>query len=154
MLDLTTIFIFNFSISFKSFRHRGYDKAVDWWALGTLLYEMAAGYPPFTADQPIQIYEKIVKGKVTFPSHFSAKLRGLLGKLLRVDPVKRYGSRGGNGPKEVRNHAWFVQTDWLAIYEKRVKPPFIPQCSKSPEEETYLRDFNKERIYVIIFKYP
>jgi len=39
---------------------------VDWWALGVLIYEMAAGYPPFFADQPIQIYEKIVSGKVRF----------------------------------------------------------------------------------------
>lgn len=39
---------------------------MDWWALGVLVYEMAAGYPPFFADQPIQIYEKIVSGKVRF----------------------------------------------------------------------------------------
>ncbi len=39
---------------------------MDWWALGVLVYEMAAGYPPFYADQPIQIYEKIVSGKVSF----------------------------------------------------------------------------------------
>lgn len=45
--------------------HQGYNKAVDWWALGVLVYEMAAGYPPFFADQPIQIYEKIVSGKVS-----------------------------------------------------------------------------------------
>lgn len=45
---------------------QGYNKAVDWWALGVLIYEMAAGYPPFFADQPIQIYEKIVSGKVIF----------------------------------------------------------------------------------------
>ncbi|KAL0603988.1 cAMP-dependent protein kinase catalytic subunit beta [Plecturocebus cupreus] len=45
---------------------KGYNKAVDWWALGVLIYEMAAGYPPFFADQPIQIYEKIVSGKVNF----------------------------------------------------------------------------------------
>lgn len=44
---------------------QGYNKAVDWWALGVLVYEMAAGYPPFFADQPIQIYEKIVSGKVS-----------------------------------------------------------------------------------------
>lgn len=37
---------------------------MDWWALGVLIYEMSAGYPPFFADQPIQIYEKIVSGKV------------------------------------------------------------------------------------------
>ena len=43
---------------------QGYNKAVDWWALGVLIYEMSAGYPPFFADQPIQIYEKIVSGKV------------------------------------------------------------------------------------------
>ena len=46
---------------------QGYNKAVDWWALGVLIYEMAAGYPPFFADQPIQIYEKIVSGKVSYP---------------------------------------------------------------------------------------
>uniref|UniRef100_A0A8D3BDY2 Protein kinase domain-containing protein n=1 Tax=Scophthalmus maximus TaxID=52904 RepID=A0A8D3BDY2_SCOMX len=50
---------------------KGYNKAVDWWALGVLIYEMAAGYPPFFADQPIQIYEKIVSGKVrTFINFF------------------------------------------------------------------------------------
>jgi len=37
---------------------------VDWWATGVLIYEMAAGYPPFYADQPIKTYEKIVAGKV------------------------------------------------------------------------------------------
>ncbi|ODN03095.1 cAMP-dependent protein kinase catalytic subunit [Orchesella cincta] len=26
---------------------KGYNKAVDWWALGVLIFEMAAGYPPF-----------------------------------------------------------------------------------------------------------
>ena len=46
------------------FSFQGYNKAVDWWALGVLMYEMAAGYPPFFADQPIQIYEKIVSGRV------------------------------------------------------------------------------------------
>jgi serine/threonine protein kinase len=71
---------------------KGYNKAVDWWALGVLVYEMAAGYPPFFADQPIQIYEKIVSGKVRFPSHFSSDLKDLLRNLLQVDLTKRYGN--------------------------------------------------------------
>ncbi|XP_059496006.1 cAMP-dependent protein kinase catalytic subunit gamma-like isoform X5 [Stegostoma tigrinum] len=53
---------------------KGYNKAVDWWALGVLIYEMCAGYPPFFADQPIQIYEKIVAGKEEPP--FKPKFRG------------------------------------------------------------------------------
>jgi len=43
---------------------QGYNKAVDWWAFGVLIYEMVAGVSPFYADQPIQIYEKVVAGKV------------------------------------------------------------------------------------------
>ena len=27
--------------------HKPYGKAVDWWALGVLMYEMLFGYPPF-----------------------------------------------------------------------------------------------------------
>jgi len=55
---------------------KGYNKAVDWWALGVLIYEMAAGFPPFFADQPIQIYEKIVSGKVciNLPANWSIRI--------------------------------------------------------------------------------
>ena len=53
---------------------QGYNKAVDWWALGVLVYEMAAGYPPFFADQPIQIYEKIVSGKVSMQLIFRVSM--------------------------------------------------------------------------------
>lgn len=57
---------FRTQVMFSCLCYQGYNKAVDWWALGVLIYEMAAGYPPFFADQPIQIYEKIVSGKVRF----------------------------------------------------------------------------------------
>jgi len=43
---------------------QGYNKSVDWWSFGVLVYEMAAGFSPFLADEPIQVYEKIVAGKV------------------------------------------------------------------------------------------
>uniref|UniRef100_A0A8R1UB11 cAMP-dependent protein kinase catalytic subunit n=1 Tax=Pristionchus pacificus TaxID=54126 RepID=A0A8R1UB11_PRIPA len=101
---------------------KGYNKAVDWWALGVLIYEMAAGYPPFFADQPIQIYEKIVSGKVKFPSHFSNELKDLLKNLLQVDLTKRYGNLK-NGVADIKNHKWFGSTDWIAIYQRKILPP-------------------------------
>ncbi|VDN04265.1 unnamed protein product [Thelazia callipaeda] len=101
---------------------KGYNKAVDWWALGVLIYEMAAGYPPFFADQPIQIYEKIVSGKVKFPSHFSNELKDLLKNLLQVDLTKRYGNLK-NGVADIKNHKWFGSTDWISVYQKKIIPP-------------------------------
>jgi protein kinase A len=106
---------------------RGYTGAVDWWALGVLIYEMAAGFPPFFADQPIQVYEKIVSGKVRYPSHFSNDLKDLLRQLLQVDLTKRYGNLK-NGAGDVRGHKWFSSIDWVAIYQKKVPPPLVPTC--------------------------
>lgn len=45
----------------------GHNKAVDWWALGILIFEMLAGFPPFTADTQQGIYAKITAGDITWP---------------------------------------------------------------------------------------
>lgn len=108
---------------------QGYNKAVDWWALGVLVYEMAAGYPPFFADQPIQIYEKIVSGKVRFPSHFGSDLKDLLRNLLQVDLTKRYGNLKA-GVNDIKGHKWFASTDWIAVFQKKIEAPFIPRYAK------------------------
>ncbi|EYC34245.1 hypothetical protein Y032_0001g321 [Ancylostoma ceylanicum] len=110
---------------------KGYNKAVDWWALGVLIYEMAAGYPPFFADQPIQIYEKIVSGKVKFPSHFSNELKDLLKNLLQVDLTKRFGNLK-NGVADIKNHKWFGSTDWIAIYQRKITPASFSRGLPNP----------------------
>lgn len=125
---------------------KGYNKAVDWWALGVLVYEMAAGYPPFFADQPIQIYEKIVSGKVRFPSHFCSDLKDLLRNLLQVDLTKRFGNLK-NGVNDIKNHKWFSQTDWIAIYERKVEAPFLPKC-RGPGDTSNYDDYEEEDIRV------
>ncbi|KAG7327851.1 hypothetical protein KOW79_009457 [Hemibagrus wyckioides] len=125
---------------------KGYNKAVDWWALGVLIYEMAAGYPPFFADQPIQIYEKIVSGKVRFPSHFSSDLKDLLRNLLQVDLTKRFGNLK-NGVNDIKNHKWFATTDWIAIYERKVEAPIIPKF-RGPGDTSNFDDYEEEEIRI------
>jgi len=107
---------------------KGYSKAVDWWTFGVLMYEFGAGYCPFQAKKHMQMYEKIVAGEVKFPEHFSPQLKDLCRCLLQVDVTKRYGALK-NGTLDVKNHKFFASVDYIATYQKRLPPPFIPDTS-------------------------
>ena len=71
---------------------KGHCKAVDWWALGILMYEMLAGYAPFYDEDPLGIYQKILEGKLKFPWHFDRHSKDLIKKLLTADLSKRLGN--------------------------------------------------------------
>lgn len=72
--------------------NQGHGKAVDWWTVGILLYEMLAGYPPFQDDDPMNIYRKIINTKPRYPDGFDSKCKSLVKHLLRRDLSKRYGN--------------------------------------------------------------
>jgi hypothetical protein len=48
-------------------------------------------------------------------------LKDLLRYLLQVDLTKRFGNLK-NGVNDIKNHRWFQTTDWIAIYQKKVRP--------------------------------
>ncbi|CAG8722388.1 31105_t:CDS:2, partial [Racocetra persica] len=104
---------------------KGHGKPVDWWALGILIFEMLAGYPPFFDDNPFGIYEKILAGKIQFPSHVDANAKDLVKRLLTSDRTKRLGNLRG-GSEDVRKHKWFRGVDWQGLYERRVQAPIVP----------------------------
>jgi serine/threonine protein kinase len=104
---------------------RGHGRPVDWWALGVLIYEMAAGYPPYYDETPFQIYEKILAGRLEFPEHFDEELQCLLTGLLIADPGRRLGC-GAGGAGEVKSHGWFTGVDWAAAQKRELAAPFVP----------------------------
>lgn len=48
----------------------GHGKPADWWTLGVFIYEMTAGIDPFNAEDPMMIYQNIIKCKLSFPNGF------------------------------------------------------------------------------------
>lgn len=117
---------------------KGHGKAVDWWALGILIYEMLAGYPPFYDENPFGIYQKILAGKVEFPRHFDVNAKDLIKKLLTADRTKRFGCLK-NGAADIKTHKWFKGLDWDRIFARKVKPPYVPAYSAPNDTSNFDR---------------
>lgn len=107
---------------------KGHNRAVDWWALGVLVYEMLAGYPPFFDDNPFGIYEKILAGKIEWPRQLDPVAKDLVKKLLVQDRTKRLGNMK-NGAEDVKRHRWFKGIDWVDVFHRKLKPPIVPRVS-------------------------
>ncbi len=108
----------------------GYGKSVDWWAFGILAFEMVAGYPPFYADTPFRIYQRILDGDYSkaWPDdekHISYPCKMLIQGLLVQDRVKRLG--GKQGAADIKGHKFFSKENWHTTYAKQSTAPFLPE---------------------------
>lgn len=75
---------------------KGYTKAVDWWSLGLLIYEMLSGRHPFKSSRSskkskAQIFKEITENQIEMLPGFSEEASSLIKKLLSIDPEKRIG---------------------------------------------------------------
>jgi protein kinase A len=113
-----------------------YGKAVDWWAVGVLTYEMSTGRPPFQSDQPIKIYEKILATKYKVPSNLSDEIKDFMKCLIQPDVTKRYGNLK-NGVDDIKTHKWLTNVDWMAVYSKRLAAPFIPKIKSADDTSNF-----------------
>ncbi|OAD02134.1 protein kinase A catalytic subunit [Mucor lusitanicus CBS 277.49] len=100
---------------------KGYTKAVDWWGLGVLIFEMVVGRAPFIDKNPVNLYQKILECRVDWPEDMSADLKDLLQNLLTADIEGRYTSQ------EIKEHVWFADLNFDQVLKRKVKPPYIPK---------------------------
>ncbi|WEJ96255.1 Serine/threonine-protein kinase [Yamadazyma tenuis] len=122
--------------------NQGYTRSVDWWTLGTLLYEMLTGLPPFYDEDHTTMYRKILQNPLTFPDFLAKEpsVVDLVTKLLQKDPSKRLSD-----PKEIKAHAFFKDIDWDKLNSKGYSPPFKPNVASLLDTSNFDQDFTSER---------
>jgi len=119
---------------------RGHGKAVDWYSVGALTFEMLTGLPPFYTKDRQKLFERIRKSELLYPDYVTPLAKGFLQALLSRDPEKRLGS-AANGGEMVKGHEFFQGLDWAALEGRRIKPPFQPTLNRGDDVRYFEKDF-------------
>jgi serine/threonine protein kinase len=116
--------------------NKGHGKAVDWWTLGILIYEMLVGIDPFNDDDPMMVYQKIIKGKIKFPKNVEKDAKSIIKHLLDADVTKRYGCLK-DGVKDIIDHRWFKGFDWKSLLFMTLEAPYVPKVKSNTDTSNF-----------------
>jgi protein-serine/threonine kinase len=111
---------------------RGHGKAVDWYSLGALTYEMLSGLPPYYTKDREKLFDRIRRGDLTYPSHITPVAKDMLMKMLVRDPEKRLTGR------DAMCHQFFTGLSFEDLRACRIQPPFTPQAATNPADPKYV----------------
>nr|DBA14658.1 TPA: hypothetical protein GDO54_005592 [Pyxicephalus adspersus] len=122
----------------------GHDKAVDWWSLGVLMYELLTGESPFAVNEGknthTDIGKRILKSDPPYPSGMGELVKDLIRGLLMKDPKKRLGC-GPEGADEIKKHPFFKTINWDDLAAKKVPAPFKPVIKDELDVGNFAEEF-------------
>uniref|UniRef100_A0A8C1MWK8 protein kinase C n=1 Tax=Cyprinus carpio TaxID=7962 RepID=A0A8C1MWK8_CYPCA len=120
-----------------------YTRAVDWWGLGVLIYEMLVGESPFPGDDEEEVFDSIVNDEVRYPRFLSTEAIGIMRRLLRRNPERRLGSSERDA-EDIKKQPFFRNMDWEALLQRRVPPPFVPAVKGKEDVSNFDAEFTNE----------
>ncbi|KAM6911366.1 RAC-beta serine/threonine-protein kinase-like isoform 2-T3 [Lycodopsis pacificus] len=122
-----------------------YGRAVDWWGLGVVMYEMMCGRLPFYNQDHERLFELILMEEIRFPRNLSPEAKSLLAGLLKKDPKQRLGG-GPNDAKEVMSHKFFITINWQDVVQRKLTPLFRPQVTSETDTRYFDDEFTAQTI--------
>uniref|UniRef100_A0A6Q2XYT2 non-specific serine/threonine protein kinase n=1 Tax=Esox lucius TaxID=8010 RepID=A0A6Q2XYT2_ESOLU len=131
----------------KVLEDNDYGRAVDWWGLGVVMYEMMCGRLPFYNQDHEKLFELILMEDIRFPRTLGPDGRSLLSGLLKKDPKQRLGG-GQDDAKEIMQHKFFAGIEWQDVYEKKLIPPFKPQVTSETDTRYFDEEFTAQTITI------
>uniref|UniRef100_A0A8C7CB99 protein kinase C n=1 Tax=Oncorhynchus kisutch TaxID=8019 RepID=A0A8C7CB99_ONCKI len=120
-----------------------YTRAVDWWGLGVLVYEMLVGESPFPGDDEEEVFDSIVNDEVRYPRFLSTEAIAIMRRLLRRNPERRLGS-GEKDADEIKKQPFFRGLDWEALLQRKLPPPFVPSIKGREDVSNFDEEFTAE----------
>ena len=128
-------------------QNKGHGKAVDWWSLGTLMYEMMVGLPPFYDTNMQVMYQKILKAPLRFPAWMQPAMKDLLQGLMTRSVEDRLGSFGA---EDIKEHDWWEEDagyDWDRVLRKEYSPEFKPPSDGNVSHtQNFDAEFTSQRV--------
>uniref|UniRef100_A0A673BMJ6 non-specific serine/threonine protein kinase n=1 Tax=Sphaeramia orbicularis TaxID=375764 RepID=A0A673BMJ6_9TELE len=124
-----------------------YGRAVDWWGLGVVMYEMMCGRLPFYNQDHERLFELILMEEIRFPKNLAPEAKALLAGLLKKDPKQRLGG-GPDDAKEVMSHKFFTSINWQDVIDKKLIPPFKPQVTSETDTRYFDDEFTAQTITI------
>lgn len=123
---------------------KGYDKGVDYWALGCLIYELYLSRTPFQADYTTKIFQNIIAADkvLTFPPRMDPQHVALIKKLLSVNPAFRLGNLSG-GIEDIINDPFFQSVHWPSIIDQSAPSPYCPPIGDALDSSNF-DDYEEE----------
>uniref|UniRef100_A0A673X388 Serum/glucocorticoid regulated kinase family member 3 n=1 Tax=Salmo trutta TaxID=8032 RepID=A0A673X388_SALTR len=125
-------------------RKQPYDNTVDWWCLGSVLYEMLFGLPPFYSRDTHEMYDNILHKPLMMRPGASNTAWSLLQALLEKDGTHRLGSR--DDFNEIKAHNFFSAIKWDDLEQRKVPPPFTPNVNSPYDITNFDPEFTDETV--------
>uniref|UniRef100_A0A8C1VVV6 Serum/glucocorticoid regulated kinase 2a n=1 Tax=Cyprinus carpio TaxID=7962 RepID=A0A8C1VVV6_CYPCA len=125
-------------------RKEPYDRTVDWWCLGAVLYEMLYSLPPFYSRDVSEMYDGILHKPLQLPPGKSQASSHLLYGLLQKDQHRRIGAIADF--LEIKNHVFFAPINWDDLYHKRITPPYNPNVRGPADLQHIDPEFTRETV--------